>query len=33
MQDAVAEPFDLYSPLIDADPFPFYRVLRDQHPA
>ncbi len=26
------EPFDLYSPLIDADPFPRYAVLRDQYP-
>ncbi len=26
------EPFDLYSPLIDADPFPCYAVLRDQYP-
>ena len=26
------EPFDLYSPLIDADPFPYYAVLRDQYP-
>ena len=24
------EPFDLYSPLIDADPFPYYAVLRDK---
>src|SRR6185295_6823008 len=26
------EPFDLYSPLIDADPFPFYAELRDKYP-
>jgi cytochrome P450 len=26
------EPFDLYSPEIDADPFPYYEVLREQHP-
>jgi cytochrome P450 len=26
------EPFDLYSPAVDADPFPFYAVLRDQYP-
>jgi cytochrome P450 len=26
------EPFDLYSPAIDADPFPFYAVLREQFP-
>jgi cytochrome P450 len=26
------EPFDLYSPGIDADPFPAYKVLRDQYP-
>ena len=26
------EPFDLYSPLIDADPFPYYAALRDQYP-
>jgi cytochrome P450 len=26
------EPFDLYSPLIDADPFPYYAELRDKHP-
>ena len=24
--------FDPYSPLIDADPFPAYKVLRDEHP-
>lgn len=24
--------FDPYSPAIDADPFPFYKTLRDQHP-
>ena len=24
--------FDPYSPAIDADPFPYYRVLRDEHP-
>jgi cytochrome P450 len=28
----VMEAFDLYSPAIDADPFPFYRTLRDQYP-
>ena len=26
------EPFDLYSPLIGADPFPYYAVLRDKYP-
>jgi len=26
------EPFDLYSPLIDADPFPYYAVLREKFP-
>jgi cytochrome P450 len=26
------EPFDLYSPTIDADPFPYYAVLREQYP-
>jgi len=26
------EAFDLYSPAIDADPFPYYEVLREQHP-
>src|SRR6516165_9374626 len=26
------EPFDLYSPQIDADPFPYYEILREQHP-
>jgi cytochrome P450 len=26
------EAFDLYSPDIDADPFPYYAVLREQHP-
>jgi len=26
------EPFDLYSPAIDADPFPAYAVLRDKYP-
>jgi cytochrome P450 len=26
------EPFDLYSPEIDADPFPYYAVLREQYP-
>lgn len=24
--------FDPYAPVIDADPFPFYKVLRDEHP-
>jgi cytochrome P450 len=24
--------FDPYSPAVDADPFPFYKVLRDEHP-
>jgi cytochrome P450 len=24
--------FDPYSPLVDADPFPFYKILRDEHP-
>jgi len=26
------EAFDLYSPAIDANPFPYYAVLREQHP-
>ena len=26
------EPFDLYSPEIDADPFPYYAALREQYP-
>jgi cytochrome P450 len=26
------EPFDLYSPAIDADPFPYYEMLREQYP-
>ena len=26
------EPFDLYSPAIDADPFPYYATLRDKYP-
>jgi cytochrome P450 len=26
------EPFDLYSPAIDADPFPYYAALRDKFP-
>ena len=26
------EPFDIYSPLIDADPFPFYAELREKYP-
>jgi cytochrome P450 len=26
------EAFDLYSPEIDANPFPYYKVLREQHP-
>ena len=26
------EAFDLYSPVIDADPFPHYEILRDQYP-
>jgi len=26
------EAFDLYSPVIDADPFPYYAVLREQYP-
>ena len=24
--------FDPYSPAVDADPFPFYKTLRDEHP-
>jgi cytochrome P450 len=28
----ILEPFDLYSPLIDADPFPYYAELREKHP-
>jgi cytochrome P450 len=26
------EAFDLYSPEIDADPFPYYEILREKHP-
>jgi cytochrome P450 len=26
------EPFDLYAPVIDADPFPYYAELRDKYP-
>ncbi len=26
------EPFDLYSPAIDADPFPYYAALREKYP-
>jgi len=26
------EAFDLYSPEIDADPFPYYATLREQYP-
>ncbi len=26
------EAFDLYAPEIDADPFPYYEILREQHP-
>jgi len=26
------EPFDIYSPAIDADPFPYYAELRDKYP-
>jgi len=26
------EAFDLYSPVIDADPFPYYETLREKHP-
>ena len=32
MGELRAEPFDLYSPAIDADPFPFYEKLREEHP-
>jgi cytochrome P450 len=28
----VTEPFDLYSPDIDSNPFPFYETLREHHP-
>ena len=24
--------FDPYSPKVDADPFPYYKILRDEHP-
>ena len=24
--------FDPYSPVVDANPFPFYKTLRDEHP-
>jgi cytochrome P450 len=30
--ESAAEPFDLYSPAIDADPFPYYAALREQYP-
>ncbi len=26
------EAFDLYSPEIDADPFPYYEILRERYP-
>ena len=26
------EAFDLYSPEIDADPFPYYEILREKYP-
>ena len=29
---AMSEVFDLYSPVIDADPFPYYAQLREHHP-
>ena len=32
MPPAAATPFELYSTEIDADPFPYYRRLRDEHP-
>ena len=36
MQPDASEPsveaFDLYSPEIDVDPFPYYAVLREQYP-
>ena len=28
----VMEAFDLYSPEIDANPFPYYEILREQYP-
>ena len=28
----MSEVFDLYSPVIDADPFPYYAQLREHHP-
>jgi len=31
-QTELSEPFDLYSPVIDVDPFPYYEVLREQYP-
>jgi cytochrome P450 len=30
--DPSVEAFDLYSPEIDADPFPYYAILREQYP-
>src|SRR5256886_5709427 len=30
--DRMMEAFDLYSPEIDADPFPYYEILREQYP-
>lgn len=32
MEPSEVEPFDLYSPLIDSDPYPGYARLREQHP-
>ena len=26
------EPFDIYSPDIDANPFPYYETLREKYP-
>ncbi len=31
-QTELSEPFDIYSPVIDVDPFPYYEVLREQYP-
>jgi hypothetical protein len=28
----VMEAFDIYSPAIDANPFPYYEVLRERYP-
>jgi cytochrome P450 len=32
LKENAVEPFDLYSPQIDSDPFPYYAELRDKYP-